>query len=264
MQTPRPVNDPANTVIVLVAIVLSALLLVGQALFIVPAGKVAVVTTLGKVSGGSRLPGLNLKIPFIQSVNPFDVRTQVRPEEFSTLTKDLQVIEATATVKYAVRSEEAGRIFRTIASNDRDIYPRIIQPSLLKALKSVFSQYELITIATEWNDISAIVERTVAEELNKFNYVEVRSLDLTGLQIAKEYRAAIEQKQIAEQQLLRAQTEVKIAEQEAIRYDTLNRSLDDQVLFKLFIDKWDGRTEVVPALPGSAGGTPPVIVGRRN
>ncbi|MBT5018361.1 MAG: prohibitin family protein, partial [Planctomicrobium sp.] len=227
MQTPRPVNDPANTVIVLVAIVLSALLLVGQALFIVPAGKVAVVTTLGKVSGGSRLPGLNLKIPFIQSVNPFDVRTQVRPEEFSTLTKDLQVIEATATVKYAVRSEEAGRIFRTIASNDRDIYPRIIQPSLLKALKSVFSQYELITIATEWNDISAIVERTVAEELNKFDYVEVRSLDLTGLQIAKEYRAAIEQKQIAEQQLLRAQTEVKIAEQEAIRYDTLNRSLDD-------------------------------------
>jgi regulator of protease activity HflC (stomatin/prohibitin superfamily) len=264
MQTPRPVNDPANTVIVLVAIVLSALLLVGQALFIVPAGKVAVVTTLGKVSGGSRLPGLNLKIPFIQSVNPFDVRTQVRPEEFSTLTKDLQVIEATATVKYAVRSEEAGRIYRTIASNDRDIYPRIIQPSLLKALKSVFSQYELITIATEWNDISAIVERTVAEELNKFDYVEVRSLDLTGLQIAKEYRAAIEQKQIAEQQLLRAQTEVKIAEQEAIRYDTLNRSLDDQVLFKLFIDKWDGRTEVVPALPGSSGGTPPVIVGRRN
>ena len=264
MQTPRPVNDPANTVIVLVAIVLSALLLVGQALFIVPAGKVAVVTTLGKVSGGSRLPGLNIKIPFIQSVNPFDVRTQVRPEEFSTLTKDLQVIEATATVKYAVRSEEAGRIYRTIASNDRDIYPRIIQPSLPKALKSVFSQYELITIATEWNDISAIVERTVAEELNKFDYVEVRSLDLTGLQIAKEYRAAIEQKQIAEQQLLRAQTEVKIAEQEAIRYDTLNRSLDDQVLFKLFIDKWDGRTEVVPALPGSSGGTPPVIVGRRS
>ena len=108
------------------------------------------------------------------------------------------------------------------------------------------------------------MERTVAEELDKFDYVEVRGLDLTGLQIAEEYRAAIEQKQIAEQQLLRAQTEVKIAEQEAIRYDTLNRSLDDQVLFKLFLDKWDGRTEVVPALPGTPGGTPPVIVGRKN
>ena len=180
MQTPRPVNDPANTVIVLVAIVLSALLLVGQALLIVPAGKVAVVTTLGKVSGGSRLPGLNIKIPLIQSVNPFDVRTQVRPEEFSTLTKDLQVIEATATVKYAVRSEEAGRIYRTIASNDRDIYPRIIQPSLLKALKSVFSQYELITIATEWNDISAICFCSIAARYSLAICSPVRSRLLTS------------------------------------------------------------------------------------
>ena len=264
MQSPRPINDPTSGLVGLIAIGLSLLLLLGQAFFIVPAGKVAVVTTLGKVSGGSRLPGLNFKIPFVQSIYPFDVRTQVKPEEFATLTKDLQVIEATATVKYAVRPEEAGRVYRTIASNDREVYPRIIQPSLLKALKSVFSQYELVTIATEWNDISSLVERTVAEELDKFDYVDVRGLDLTGLQIAEEYRAAIEQKQIAEQQLLRAQTEVKIAEQEAIRYDTLNRSLDDQVLFKLFLDKWDGQTEVVPALPGTAGGSPPVIVGRRG
>ena len=128
MQSPRRINDPANSIAVLVAIVLSVLLLLGQALFIVPAGKVAVVTTLGKVSGGSRLPGLNLKVPFIQSVYPFDVRTQVKPEEFATLTKDLQVIEATATVKYAVSPIEAGQIYRMIAGNDREIDPRIIQP----------------------------------------------------------------------------------------------------------------------------------------
>ena len=230
------------------------------AVTIVPAGKVAVITTLGKVSGGSRLPGLNL-VP-VQSVFP-STSAHRKSEEFATLTKDLQVIEATATVKYAVRPDEAdGSTERSPATTAT--FTRASFSPLLKALKSVFSQYELVTIATEWNDISALVERTVAEELDKFDYVEVRGLDLTGLQIAEEYRAAIEQKQIAEQQLLRAQTEVKIAEQEALRYDTLNRSLDDQVLYKLFLDKWDGQTEVVPALPGSAGGTPPVIVGRRS
>ena len=169
MQTPRPINDPSNTLVLVIAALLTSFLLLGQSLFIVPAGQVAVVTTLGKVSGNSRLPGLNFKVPLIQAVNPFDVRTQVRPEDFSTLTKDLQVIEATATVKYAVRPDEAGRVYRTIASTDREIYPRIIQPSLLKALKSVFSQYELVTIATEWNDISSLVERTVADELDKFD-----------------------------------------------------------------------------------------------
>ena len=38
MQTPRRINDPANSLAVVVAIVLSALLMLGQALFIVPAG----------------------------------------------------------------------------------------------------------------------------------------------------------------------------------------------------------------------------------
>ena len=253
-------SGPGGTATLLIVLSFTGFLLLTQALFVVPSGQVAVVTTLGKVSGGSRRPGLNLKLPFIQSVFPFDVRTQVKPEKFSTLTKDLQVIEATATVKYAVKSTEAGRIYSTIAYSDREVYPRIIQPSLLKALKSVFSQYELETIATEWNVISEKVAETVAEELNTFDYVDVKGLDLTGLEIAEEYRAAIEQKQIAGQQLLRAKTEVEIAEQEALRYETLTKSLDDQVLFKLFLDKWDGRTQVVPSLPGSSSGNPPVIV----
>ena len=256
-------GGPEGGLVAIVALVLAGLLLLGQALFVVPAGEVAVITTLGKVSGVPRQPGLNVKAPLVQQVWPFSIRTQVKPENFATLTKDLQVIQATATIKYALRPDEAGRVYSTIASSDRDVYPRIIQPSLLKALKSVFSQYELVTIASEWNDISALVASTVAEELDQFDYVKVVGLDLTGLEIGQEYRAAIEQKQIAEQQLLRAQTEVKIAEQEALRYDTLNKSLDDQVLYKLFLDKWDGQTQVVPGLPGTAGGTPPVIVGRK-
>ena len=256
-------GGPEGGLVAIVALVLAGLLLLGQALFVVPAGEVAVITTLGKVSGVPRQPGLNVKAPLVQQVWPFSIRTQVRPENFATLTKDLEVILATATIKYALRPDEAGRVYSTIASSDRDVYPRIIQPSLLKALKSVFSQYELVTIASEWNDISALVASTVAEELDQFDYVKVVGLDLTGLEIGQEYRAAIEQKQIAEQQLLRAQTEVKIAEQEALRYDTLNKSLDDQVLYKLFLDKWDGQTQVVPGLPGTAGGTPPVIVGRK-
>ena len=213
-----------------------------SSVFVVPAGQVGVVTTLGKVSKTPRLPGLNIKLPFIQSSHLFSVRTQVVPEKFSTLTKDLQVIEATATVKFAVKPNEAPRIYSTIASSDASIYGRVIQPSLLKSLKSVFSKYELNTIATDWNTISTLVEQSVAKELK----------------IAEEYRSAIEQKQIAEQQLLRAKTEVKIAEQEALKFETLNRGLNNQVLYKLFLDKWDGKTKVVP---GIQGGTPPVIVG---
>ena len=48
-----------------------------SSVFVVPAGEVGVVTTLGKVSNTPREPGLNLKLPFIQSTHNFSVRTQV-------------------------------------------------------------------------------------------------------------------------------------------------------------------------------------------
>jgi regulator of protease activity HflC (stomatin/prohibitin superfamily) len=107
-----------------------------SSVFVVPAGQVGVVTTLGKVSKTPRLPGLNIKLPFIQSSHLFSVRTQVVPEKFSTLTKDLQVIEATATVKFAVKPNEAPRIYSTISSSDASIYGRVIQPSLLNTTKA--------------------------------------------------------------------------------------------------------------------------------
>ncbi|TGG94397.1 MAG: prohibitin family protein [Aphanocapsa feldmannii 277cV] len=234
------------------------LLLISQAIFIVPAGTVAVITTLGKVTDPPRTAGPNLKLPLLQQAYSFDIKTQVVPEKFASLTKDLQVIEATATLKYALKPDKAGDIFAEIANDNRQIYPRIVQPSLLKALKAVFSQNELVTIASEWGSISDRVEARVADELKRYGYVDVQGLDLTGLVIAEEYRSAIEEKQIAEQRLLKAETEVRIAEEEAKRFQTLSESLSGEVLYKLFLDKWDGKTSVVPGLPG--GSPVPVIV----
>jgi len=102
-------TGPGGTATLLIVLSFTGFLLLTQSLFVVPSGQVAVVTTLGKVSGPSRRAGLNFKLPFIQSVYPFDIKTQVQPEKFETLTKDLQVIRATATVKYSVslmRQEE--------------------------------------------------------------------------------------------------------------------------------------------------------------
>ena len=53
-----------------------------SSVFVVPAGEVGVVTTLGKVSNTPREPGLNLKLPFVQTTHNFSVRTQVIPEKF--------------------------------------------------------------------------------------------------------------------------------------------------------------------------------------
>ena len=62
MRSANP-QGPETGLVAIVAIGLATLLLLAQALFIVPAGEVAVITTLGKVSGLPRQPGLNIKLP---------------------------------------------------------------------------------------------------------------------------------------------------------------------------------------------------------
>ena len=86
-------DGPGATISLIVAVVLGLAVLLSQTVFIVPAGNVAVVTTLGKVTGIPRSPGANIKAPLVQNTSLFDVRTQVRPEQFSTLTKLVKEIE---------------------------------------------------------------------------------------------------------------------------------------------------------------------------
>ena len=97
MQSKPQPEQITRTVVGITTVFIGGIALLST-VFVVPAGEVGVVTTLGKVSNTPRERGLNLKLPFIQSTPNFSVRTQVIPEKFSTLTKDLQVIEATATL----------------------------------------------------------------------------------------------------------------------------------------------------------------------
>ena len=59
-------TGPGGTATLLIVLSFTGFLLLTQSLFVVPSGQVAVVTTLGKVSGGSRRAGLNFKVPFVQ------------------------------------------------------------------------------------------------------------------------------------------------------------------------------------------------------
>ena len=71
MQSPlRSANadGPGAGFSLIVAAVLGLLILLSQAVFIVPAGNVAVVTTLGKVTGIPRGPGANFKAPLVQAI----------------------------------------------------------------------------------------------------------------------------------------------------------------------------------------------------
>lgn len=233
-------------------------------IFVVKAGNVAVITTFGKVVEGRPLgPGLHIIIPIAQKYNLFNVKTQVITEEFTAYTNDTQLIKAKATVKYNLIGEKAGIVYETITNNNSAIYEKIVQPSLKKNTKAVISKFQINEIASSWENISNKIEDQVRAELDLEGFVKITSLDLTGLTIAEDYRNAIELKLIAEQTRLKAITEVNIAILEAEKFKKLKLELNDEILYKLMIDKWNGETSVIPGL-NSKNDIPVIVDGKKK
>ena len=142
------------------------------------------------------------------------------PEKFSTSPR----ISGTEAAAAKVRRQAVGS--SADLQHDCDgrlaIYARVIQPFAEIAEISVL-KYELDT--TDWNTTSLVMSRST--ELQRLDYVAVKAI--IGLKIAEEYRAAIEQKQIAEQQRLRAKTEVRRGTG-GFKSNTLNKAFERRAL----------------------------------
>jgi len=95
---------------------------------------------------------------------------------------------------------------------------------------------------------------------DKFNYVNRPGSWISRPPDRRGYRAAIEQKQIADPEDAARPVEVKIADQEAKRYrDPSTPASMTQVLYKLFLDNGTGRTRWCRPLPATVSAAHSVI-----
>lgn len=190
--------------IVISAVVVVLLLIAGlSTVTIVPAGTAGVIVTMGKVSNTALDSGLHFKIPFIQSVVIMNNKIQKCEVESNSVSKDLQTVSSSVAVNFHISSDSAASIYRTIGEQYQDT---VLQPAIQEAVKSVSAQYtaeELITKRTAVGDeIGAALTDKVSEYgiiIDKFNIVNFGFTD--------EFNEAIEQKQVAEQNYLKAKTE---------------------------------------------------------
>ena len=224
-------------------IILASLFLAGCAS--VSPGEMAITHTLGAVSNDVKGSGVYLCLPVIQHFVSYSARQQVHQEDLDNLTKDLQSLHTTVTVKYTLNSANLPSTYKTIAASNEGVYNNSIRPVVLSTFKSSVSQHELSYIADNWQRFADGVESSLKERLQKENVVTVDSVELTGMQLDPDYAKAIEEKQIAQQRLAKSKTEVEIAEQENLRNQKLQSSLTDKMLMKQLIEKWNGKSTLI-------------------
>lgn len=218
----------------------------------VNSSEVGIKTSLGVVKPEPLAPGVHFLMPTVDEIDTLSIQQIAKPEEFSALTKDSQLVTVTATASLQIRPEKAVIAFVKVGRTEDDIFNRQVQPALLAGVKAIVSKYDQNTIIANQTAISDEIAEQVKKELaGKGDYVELLGVDVTGFRLDEQVQQSIEAKQIAKQELERKQIELQTAAIESQRLKALQSSLTPEILLNKAIDKWNGSSLVPPGASAS-------------
>lgn len=237
------------TVGVIIGIVaLVILMAIFNSFTIINAGEVGIKTRLGKIIDTEMSEGVNFKIPFIDKVEKVSIKVNKVEVMGNAASKDLQDINTIVAVNYRVKSEAAPNLYRTVGTSYEEI---ILIPAVTESIKAGLSEYTAEDLIIKRSEVSERIVTILQSKIDSYGLV-VDNVNIINFEFSPEFNRAIEEKQVAEQEVLKAQqvlerTKVEAearkvqAQSEAEANRLLQQTLTKDVLIQQFIERWDGK-----------------------
>lgn len=224
---------------------------------VVPAGSTGIKVRMGAVQDTSLKEGLNFKIPFIEKIILMDNRTQIATVTGNSASKDLQTVDNSIAVNFRIDPETSASLYKNVGVTYKDT---IIIPAIQESTKSVIAKYTAEELITKRTSVGTGIKNELISKLSVYG-ISIQNLNIVDFSFSDEFDKAIEAKQTAQQQALKAQEDlgrieieakqkVVEAEGQAKANAAIAQSIDEKVLQQKFIDKWDGK---LPTVMGSDG-----------
>ena len=246
------VNPNGKKVKIIVGVCVALLLIVAisiASITIVPAGHKGVTLNMGAVTGAVMNEGINFKIPFVQNAEIIDVRVKkYESKDNSSASKDLQTIKSSIAVNYRVNQDHVADLYQKIGMSYEST---VINPAISECIKSVTSRYTAEELITKRTEVSEEMKNFLQKKLSE-KYILVDSFNIINFDFTDAFNTAIEEKQIAEQNALKAKYDLERIKTEAEQAVTKakgeaeammlkNEQISQNIIYLEFIDKWDGK-----------------------
>ncbi len=179
----------------------------------VPAGNVGVVTNFGSVQSGTLEPGLHVVMPIVQRVATIDTRVQPHQfQEIDAASAEYQTVRLTGVMNYHVDGQFASDLYQRVGT---DFASKVIDPAFNDFIKTVVPAYKVDQILGARDEIRSKAKDALATNLSQYHII-VDDIYIANISFSDEFQAAIEAKQVAQQQV---QTETQILAQKKIQAD---------------------------------------------
>ena len=222
-------------------------------IYTVDTGEVAVVKYLGQANN-VRQAGTYFDFWVVKTYQKYDIKTQTIPINTATYSSDAQTMDIQMTVQYKIMPDKAIKIAEQYGS--LDALQNRIESVAIEKTKAVLSAHKAMNIIADRASMSPLVEDAIKSAIDEKFYVDIQTVAMTNIDFSDAFEKAVEDKMIAEQQQLKAnyENETKIAkakadaeakvvqaEAEAKANDLLEKSLTENILRQMYIEKWDGK-----------------------
>lgn len=195
-------RKPQRTGMRIIGVVLAAILCIMSCVSYVPTGYTGIVTTFGKVHEHTLDAGINFHAPW-DNVITMDNREQRGTFQLEAFSKDIQQVDIQGSINYNIDKATAMNLYKDVGTEYVSI---LIGPRIQEDVKIVIAGYNAENLIASRQAAANAIETLIRDELAPKG-INIISLAIENIDFTDAFESAVEAKQVATQEKLRAQTQ---------------------------------------------------------